>query len=150
MKICRKRLKNKLDKGPQSNNAGVLDLKIQEFVSDYSPNRIGGVSTISPPEQPPAIPSIEEKAKSAEFHLRNFVLEKLKTYYGSNKWWKQGVPGGLKKKADERWAQEVTRKPALRHEERQNERKFEFLDLGDMIDIVIYGENWDQFSSLCS
>ncbi|MBC8485543.1 MAG: DGQHR domain-containing protein [Bacteroidetes bacterium] len=139
-----KEIKKQTGRGPQSYNAGVLDLKIQEFVKDYSPTRTGGVPTIPQPEQPPAIPSIEEKAKDAEYHLRNFVIEKLKSNYGSDKWWKQGIPGGLKRKADDRWLKEVTRKPYLQSEKKANERKFGFFDLGDMLGIIIYGQNWGQ------
>lgn len=137
-------IKKQTGRGPQSDLAGILDLKIQEFVPDYSPPRTGGISPLPLHEQLPAIHSIEEKAKLAERYLRDFVLEKLKSYYGSDKWWKQGMSGGLKKKANDKWSQEVNRKPSLQHEKEPNEKKFEFFDLGDMMNIVVYGQNWDQ------
>jgi hypothetical protein len=71
-------------------------------------------------------------------------LEKLKANYGSDKWWKQGLPGAVKKKCDERWMAEVTRNPVLQKVKDQNERKFDFLDLGKLIEIVVYGDNWNQ------
>lgn len=54
------------------------------------------------------------------------------------------MSGGLKKKADEKWIAEVNRKPQLRREKKQNERKFGFFGLGDLKDIVVYGNNWEQ------
>jgi DNA sulfur modification protein DndB len=131
-------------RGPQSGNAAILDIKIQDFIPDYSPVRMGGEVTISPPEKPPAVSSIEEKARRAEGHLRTFILEKLKSFYGSDKWWKQGLTVGAKKEGDEKWRDEVSDKPYLRKETNQNERKFEFLGLGHMIEIVCYGDNWKQ------
>ncbi|GAG63159.1 unnamed protein product, partial [marine sediment metagenome] len=73
-----------------------------------------------------------------------FILEKLKSNYGGNKWWKQGIPEGPKIKADEMWIGEVTRKPYLRHEATQNEIKFEYFGLGELINIVVFGKNWDK------
>ncbi len=130
----------------QSDNTGIFDLKIQEFVKDYFPPRVGRVPTIPKVEDPPAISRIEEKARLVEPRLRDFILERLKRHYGGdNKWWKQGVPGGPKKKADNMWAEEITRKPHLRrYEGKENERKFEFLALGDLKDVIAYGNNWNE------
>lgn len=139
-----KDIRSKTGRGPQSENAAYLDLKIQEFITDFSPTRIGESPAIPSSKEPPAISTIEEKAQIAEARLRQFVLEKLKVNYGDDKWWKQGVPGGLKKNADDLWEAEIKRKPYLRSLKNQNERKFEFLGLGEMIDVVIYGRNWDE------
>ena len=136
-------IRSQTGRGPQSYNAGLLELKIQEFMPDFCPPRLGELPTISEDERPVAIPVIEQKAISAEPTLRNFVLEQLKLNYGSDKWWRQGLPVGTKKKADDEWTKQVERLPYLRHEENQNERKFEFLGLGDMIEVVVYRSNWE-------
>lgn len=130
-------------RGPQSYTAGLLDVQLQQFVKDYSPPRVGDIPIPQTAKQPAGIPTIEEKARAAEGHLRCFVLERLKSNYGSDKWWKQGLTKGAKDKADKKWEEEVTRKPFLKSEERSNDRKFEFLGLGDMIEIVCYGTNWE-------
>jgi hypothetical protein len=128
----------------QRENAAILDLKIHDFVPDFCPARIDEPPAIPSTSEPPAIPSIKEKANRTEAYLRSFILERLKRNYGSDRWWKQGLPGGLKKGADRDWIDLVRRKPYLRYEKDQNELKFELLGLGDMIHIVCYGGNWEQ------
>ena len=71
------------------------------------------------------------------------MLENLKRFYGSSKWWKQGLPGGVKSKADEKWLAEIDRKPYLKREKRSNEGKFDYLGLGELMTTIIYGQNWD-------
>jgi DNA sulfur modification protein DndB len=137
-------IRTKTGRGPQNDNAGVLDLKIQEFIPDYSPPRMKEPPPPPIVKEPPAISGIEEAARLAEPHLRDFILERLKRHYGSNKWWKQGVSGTLKKKADEKWTAEVKRKPNLKDEKEQNERKFGYFDLAQSKEIVFYRDNWEQ------
>lgn len=136
---------SKTGRQAQKEYASVIDLKIQEFVVGFSPARIRD-QQISPPQTAvtPAIPKVEEKARITEGRLREFILEKLKREFGSDKWWKQGLPGNLKSKLDEDWQDEVKRKPHLRGEKNQNERKFEHVGLGDIIHIATYGQNWEQ------
>lgn len=132
-------------RGSQSDNAAILDAEIQEYVSNYSPPRMEEIEEPTiyiPSKKPPAISKIEEKSRLAELILRDFILEHLKYNYGGDKWWRQGIPGGPKKKADEEWVKQVTRKPYLRREKKQNERKFGYLGLGELKDIVVYGQNW--------
>jgi len=130
-------------RGPQSDSAGLLDVKIQDFVPDFSPPRAGDISPlVSSTEKPTAISDLEEKARESEGFLRKFALEKLKSHYGSIKWWKQGLTDGAKNEADKLWNKEVERKPHLRVEKNLLERKFELLGFGNISDIIIYGENW--------
>ena len=137
-------IRSKTGRGPQSDTAGVLDLKIQEFITDYSPPRMK--EPPSPPivKEPPAISGIEEAARQAEPCLREFILDRLKRHYGSNKWWRQGLSGTFKQKADEKWAGEIKRKPNLKDDKEQNERKFGYFDLTQLKEIIFYGENWEQ------
>lgn len=129
-------------RGSQSDNAGLLELKMQEFIKGYSTARADNLPSSFPQEELPAISNIEKKVHSAESYLRNFILFKLKRYFGSEKWWKQGMPGNLKNIADKKWKEEIDRKPYLQHEEKQNEWKFEFLGLGELKEVVLYGDNW--------
>jgi len=133
-------------RGSQSDCAVLLDIEIRDSVKDYSPPRMYEYELLNfpLPEEPPKISKIEEKAQSAEPILRDFILKELKNNYVGDKWWKQGIPGGLKIKADEMWIGEVIRKPHLRHEGNQNERKFGYFGLGELTDIVVYGKNWEQ------
>jgi DNA sulfur modification protein DndB len=131
-------------RGPQSDNAAYLDTEINKFMPDFSPPRIGDMPANSLQKEAPAISSIEQKAQHTEPIFRAFVLEKLKNNYGGDKWWKHGIPGGPKSKADKDWGNEIKRKPYLQREQEQNEKKFEFLGIGELKEIVIYGDNWDQ------
>ena len=54
------------------------------------------------------------------------------------------MPGGVQKKVEFKWQKEITRNPVLKNDKNQNERKFGFIDLGSLIDIVIYRGNWGQ------
>lgn len=126
-------------RGPQSYNAAIIDLKIQDSIPDFSPTRVGGPLQTFPSK----ISLIEEKARLAEPYLRNFVLKRLKRYHGSDKWWKKGIPGSPKGRADIKWQIEINRKPYLKSEKNQNERKFEFFGLGELEEIIVYGQNWE-------
>ena len=54
------------------------------------------------------------------------------------------MPGELKKKADGKWEAEIRRKPWMRNADRQNEEKFGYLGLGEMVRVTTYGNNWEQ------
>ena len=136
-------IKTKTGRGPQDTEAGILELQIQEFVQGFwSPlvDRSPQIVTAGPP---PMVSTVENKALYAEKVLRSFVLENLKRVYGNTQWWKQGLPGDIKKEADERWSADIKRKPYLQSRKATNEDKFVFLDLGRMMNIIIYGQNWD-------
>jgi DNA sulfur modification protein DndB len=127
---------------PQSDNAAVIDLKIQEFYPDYCPTRIDEGLGIKMPETPKAIDSVLDKAKHVEACLRVMILEKLMERYGGDKWWKLGITGGIKEDADKKWKQEISRKPYLKDEKDQNKAKWEFFGLGELEQTMIYGPNW--------
>jgi len=113
-------------------------------VRGYSTSRADNLPIISQQEGSPAISNIEKKIQSAESYLRDFILVRLKRHFGSEKWWKQGIPGNLKNIADKKWNEEINRKPHLQREEKHNERKFEFLGLGELKEVVLYGDNWEK------
>jgi hypothetical protein len=93
-------------------------------------------------DTPKIFPNIERKVQLAEKLLRSYVLDSLKRTYGTNQWWKQGIPGGIKSDVDRRWRMHIEAKPHLRKND-MNVDKFEFVDIGQLISIVIYGQNWD-------
>ena len=142
--LMQKALKSQSGRGSQSDNAAYLDLKIREFIPEFAPPRIEELPPVTPAVEPPAISSIETKARDVEGCLRGFILLRLKQHYGSDRWWKHGLPGQVKNDADDSWKAEVSRKPGLRHDKEQNEFKLNLLGLGHMIDIIIYGQNWEQ------
>jgi len=137
-------IKSQSGRGEQSDNTGILELKIKDFVTDYWSPRISESPEISNTEQLGTIQTIEEKSRISESILRNFVLEKLKLNYG-DKWWKTGIPVDLKQKADKMWENKIRRLPYLQKiYDHENERKFEFFGLGEMIKLVFYSHNWDE------
>lgn len=133
----------------QDDYAGSLELEILDFVPDFSSSLLdrllGRRPEIPEEEEPPAISAIENKAHLVEKRLREFVLQNLKRHYGGPKWWKQGLPGGIKSDVDKRWSSEIERKGYLKRDKRikTNEYKFEFLDLGQLMHTIIYGQNWE-------
>jgi len=129
---------------PQSDNASILDLKIQEFYPDFSPARLDEVLEVKKPDKPKAIETTTEKAKHVESILRGLILEKLMQQHGGDKWWKMGITGGIKGEADKKWLQEVARKPHLKDEKDQNKIKWDFMGLGDLLEIMVYGQNWTE------
>lgn len=136
-------IRSQVGRGPQSDNTGILELMIKDFIPDFWSTRMGELPDIPKDESPAAIPVIEAKVLKAEPILRSFVLEQLKSHYGGDKWWKQGIPGGGKDKADQEWLKEIERNPYLQQVDNLNDIKFEHLGLGDMIDIVSCGSNWE-------
>ncbi|MCJ7776981.1 MAG: DGQHR domain-containing protein [Sedimentisphaerales bacterium] len=140
-----KTIRKTTGRGLQNDIAGILELKIQDFVRDFSSPLIDLVPKIPSEKEPPVISIIEDKSRLAEKSLRDFVLENLKRAYGSssNQWWKQGLPGDIKQAADDRWSAEVKRIPYLQQQKVTNEEKFAYLDLGQLMNTIIYGQNWD-------
>ena len=136
-----KDIRRKTGRGPQSDNAAILDLAIKDSgLEDFNPRRIGGVHPVRPKE-PPGTDILGKKAQLAEAKLRKLVMERLKRAYGS-KWWTLGIPSDLRKRADERFYKERVRKPDLKHVKDEGQ-KFEFFSLGEIIDIVCYKSNWE-------
>jgi len=139
-----KSIRRATGRGPQSVNAGILEINIRDAMPDFWSARLGGEISKPIGQEPETIPNIERKASRAEPVLREFILERLKMHYGGDKWWRQGIPGDPKRRANDEWTRLTRRLPYTREVENQNERKFEFLGLGDMIEIVVYRPNWQQ------
>jgi len=134
-------IRSQTGRGPQSDNAGYLELFIQENIKDFSPPRIERKPKM--PDKKPELSKITKLALKAENHLRLFILDKLKKYYGDDLWWKQGIPGKIKEEGEKRWKEEIKRKPYLKNEPNQLEKKFQFFGFGHLKDIVLYGQNWE-------
>jgi len=130
-------------RGKQSENAAYIDMKIGEHVKDFSPPRVPQGTLEPPPAQPHAVETLQTRANTAEGVLREHILHRLKEHYGDGAWWKRGIPDSLKKAADSKWLDDVKRNPFLaRDRTNQNARKFEYFCLGELKDIMLYGDNW--------
>lgn len=141
---AQKGIRRATGRGPQAANAGLLELSIRDAMPDFWSKRMGGEPSKPEDQEPAAVPDIERKASRAEPVLREYISERLKLHYGGDRWWRQGLPGGTKRKAEDEWKRYVRRLPHMRNVQNQNDRKFEFLGLGDMIEIVVYRPNWEQ------
>jgi DNA sulfur modification protein DndB len=138
-------IKKDSGRGGQAYNAGLLELKISEFIPGFWTQRMEKPPPIQSEKiVPPAVDLVEEKAKSAEKYFRDFLIEILKENHGE-KWWKLGVPGDLKKVLDEQWKKDRKRNPHLGRCKKPNRRKFEYLDLGKALSLVVNNQNWDIF-----
>jgi DNA sulfur modification protein DndB len=146
--VMRKSIIKTTGRGGQSDNAVIIEMKIQEFVPNYWTVRLGNLGEQPPAQKetvaPPQIELIEDKAKEVEKVLRDFTLEILKENYG-NDWWKRGIPGGLQSKLNSDWEKEIRRNPHLSKEKNQNEKKFGYLDLGSLSTLIESKQNWDFF-----
>jgi len=140
--VIASQIRSNTGRGPQNDNAQLLDVKIQDHVKDFSPPRLRDREVRRPQGKSVAEAALAQKVEMAEEALREFVLDELRRFYGA-KWWRQGLPAGPKKKADREWAREVQRKPHLKHEKKGNERKFAYLALGDLIDVIVCSDNWE-------
>ena len=139
-------------RGPQNENARMLDEWIRNLAEpNFSPPRLEGAPiTLIEDGTAPTPERISKTAANAEPRLREFIKSKLKESYG-NLWWKQGMPGGLKKTIDDRWEKQVERNPELRRVISSNEEKFELLGLEEIRQIVVSGNNWsDIFQAVFS
>lgn len=130
--------------GPQNLHATFLEQFILHKVPSFSSSRLDKLSSRTEPIKKDNLSLLSEKASLAEVELRKYVLRKIKSEYGEDKWWKHGVPGELKKKVDDLWMKQVKRKPHLQHLRPPNDTKFDYLSMGEMKDVIVYGENWDK------
>ena len=132
-------------RGPQNENAKILDLAIQCNLQDFRPSRlddkINDISVVSVRAEP--VSEAESKAADCELVLRQFVYYKLAENYDPDKLWKQAIPDGPKRDAETKWKSEISRKPYLRSDPNVLERKFDPLGLGELVQVVMYKLNWD-------
>ena len=100
----------------------------------------------SPPivKEPPAISGIEEAARQAEPCLREFILDRLKRHYGSNKWWRQGLSGTFKQKLMKSGLVKLKGNQILKTIKSKTKESSDILILTQLKEIIFYGENWEQ------
>ena len=139
-----KSIKKGSSRGLQSNNAALLELGIREHVIDFWCARMESLPPKPANQKPSDIRDIEAKASRAEPVLREFVLQQIKLKYGSEIWWRRGLTGGAKARATQGWNGIIKRLPHMKNVENQDERKFHLLGLGDMVEIIVYGNNWNE------
>lgn len=128
---------------PQMANALDLVRWIYGFYPEFCPPRLSYKVPFQPDKAPlPARALIRERAAQFEPILRRYVLDKLAEWY-PNAWWKYGLLGGLKQSLDGLWQKALKSSPELRREQDPNRKKFDYCTLGQLADLIMFGENWD-------
>jgi DNA sulfur modification protein DndB len=130
-------------RGLQSHRAGIIDLQIQGFVPGFNPPRVQGqVPTAEPLHPGPDIATrVPPKCRDLEDRLRARLLEDLQRHYGA-RWWKDGLPGGLKKILDEKWQKHAAKDPSLRAAQDPNTRKLAYAGLEQLRQAILFTQNW--------
>ncbi|MBU4190174.1 MAG: DGQHR domain-containing protein [Candidatus Thermoplasmatota archaeon] len=127
---------NATSEGMRGQVANKLMYKIKRYYKDFALNL--------PPEEYEAKKLVEE----TELHLRRFIKEKLKEKY-NNKWWKQGIPEGVKTYVKKLLEEEIKKAPYKRKEiEDAVEKRLDYTTIGHLKDIIIYSNNWELFKSI--
>lgn len=122
--------------GMRDKIADDLMYKIKKYYLDFAPDL--------PPSQ-------EDKAKKlieeTELHLRKLIKSNLEGKYG-DKWWKQGIPDGVKKYVKERLDEKIKKAPWKKDEiEKDLEQRIELTTIGHLKDIILSSNNWELFES---
>lgn len=122
--------------GMREKIADELMYKIKKYYREFAPSLL--------PEEDQAKKLIEE----TELHLRKLISTKLKEKYGG-KWWKQGIPEGVKRYATERLKEEIEKAPWKKEEiEKDLERRMELITIGHLKDIIVCSNNWKLFEPI--
>lgn len=94
---------------------------------------------------------IRNLLEDTEKNLRQLIIEKLKERYGE-KWWKQGVPEGVRKNIDEKIKDESEGESQLRKQELLSlspERKLlGYSDTPHLREIIKFTPNWEFFQNI--
>jgi tetratricopeptide (TPR) repeat protein len=100
------------------------------------------------PEKPELFFPIDKSTKIAEYRkflekfMRKFISEKLEEYYGG-KWWKQGVPEGIRKKCAVRKEQAIREGRGC-----EDDPLIIYMDIPDYSEIVCdFGKHWENIFS---
>lgn len=102
----------------------------------------------------PRVPSeegdeeIKRLVKHTEIQLRHFIGEELIKLHDA-KWWKQGIPGGVKHNIEEEIEKKIRQMPYLEKKLSQftPEERLSHTTIGDLMEIIKYTPNWKQFES---
>jgi hypothetical protein len=92
--------------------------------------------------------AIEQLVKDTEIQLRDFIGQELVELHGE-KWWKQGIPGGVKHDIEGEIEKKIRQTPYLgkRLSQLTPEARLSHTTIGHLIEIVKYNPNWKQFES---
>ncbi len=100
------------------------------------------------PEKPEMFFPIDNSTKIAKYQeflekfMRNFISEKLEEYYGG-KWWKQGVPEGIRKKCAGRKEQAIKEGRG-----REDDPLIIYMDIPDYSGMICdFGKHWENIFS---
>lgn len=107
--------------------------------------RKGGWTPEIPPEE-----KDDKKIKTlidhTECKLISYIIQELKKIH-EKKWWKVGIPGGIKSYIEETIKKDISKAPYKRRELESvsSEKKLGFCSTSHLKEIIINGNNWSQF-----
>jgi DNA sulfur modification protein DndB len=92
--------------------------------------------------------AIEQLVEVTEIQLRDFIGKELVELHG-DKWWKQGLPGGVKKDIEDEIERKIRQAPYLEKRLSQftPKERLSHTTIGHLIEIIKYNPNWKQFES---
>lgn len=134
-----KSIKSNSARGPQNDNAKIIDNLIKTVIEDFNPTRLEDFAD----DEVIIEKTLENKVNKAEKIFRDYVLNQLILGFG-DRWWKIGLPGNIKSKLDIKWSKKIQKNPELITEKEKNKRKFEELEIGQLYEIIVYLENWKE------
>lgn len=141
----RDRIRKVSSKGMVSQNAQMLiwDLKEELHFGLELWHKGRGWAPEVPKEETDG--NIRALLEDTEKSLRDFIIKELKTAYG-NKWWRQGIPKGVRDRAEEKVDAQIQREKWKTTELQaiSSERKFKgFIDTPDLRETIKFTINWN-------
>ncbi|MCP8322381.1 MAG: hypothetical protein H3Z52_15805 [archaeon] len=140
----RSKIRKQTGKGPLTENARQMAWWIKEEFDGFGLELLRNWAPPRPKEL--SDEDIRQKLEGTEINLRDFIARELKSFYGEP-WWRQGIPEGVKNKANEKIIAEIKKTPWKKDElsSLTPERKLNFIDTPDLREIIQCGSNWEHF-----
>jgi len=143
----RSKIRKQTAKGPLAENARQMAWCIKEEFDGFGLELLLNWAPPRPKEL--SDEDIRQNLEGTEINLRDFIARELKKLYGAP-WWSQGVPQGVKNKANEKITAEIKKTPWKKDElsSLPPERKLNFIDTPDLREIIQCGSNWEHFKHM--
>jgi hypothetical protein len=131
----------------QDESAQILLEKIQESDPNFYTPSILVPSIETPEKENVSSETLKELIKTTEILVRNFILTELKELYGAA-WYRQGIPGNVKKFISARMEELATDYPWKREEINNDmDSWLQYTNLMHLKDILVYNNQWIHFES---
>ncbi len=90
--------------------------------------------------------AISSLVTETEKELRKMIIFKLKEIHGKDAWFKVGIPPGVKDNIERGIQRDISKFPYMREEKEKltQEEKLIYTDIGDLKEIIVYGQNWEK------